>query len=598
MAKTIREELVRYTNNCLADLRKSEFEDYISCKAHKWACRRFLNDLERSEKKGCFFYWDEHEARLIVDWFKMLYHSKGSLAGQPIELTPWQKFNLCQIYGWRRKSDGTRRFRKSFTEVARKNAKSQMEAGVSLYELSVTATKNGETAEVYTAGTKREQSKVVFKEAGLMLRRSPLQPKFRVTRDSIRHIKSGSEMRPLSKEDGKTGDGTNPALLIIDEYHQHKTTEFYDLSLGSETKEPLMQIITTAGIDLTCPCFTAEYSLAKKILDPGTDTEDDEYFVDILELDPEDYANIENISDRRLWWKANPIRMSYQKGRESIELAYKTATEQPEHMTSFLTKMLDVWVLARENGYMDMGKWKACEVLPEDLPDTSGMPVYVGFDMSSKLDLTSVAFVIPYRGSSFVDEEEGETVTRYYLHTHSFIPSWEKLQEHVMKDKQPYDQWEREGFLTVTETPIVDQNAVMQYVVGLCEMKNWKIQTLCFDPANASKLMMDLSDEGYDVEEVFQSHKSLNESTQGFREQVACRNIVYTRNPLLNYAMSNAVIRRNNGLIKIDKDATTKRIDPVDATLCAYKLAMYHTFGDDYSAYLDKFIEDLGNGNF
>lgn len=61
--------------------------------------------------------------------------------------------------------------------------------------------------------------------------------------------------------------------------------------------------------------------------------------------------------------------------------------------------------------------------------------------------------------------------------------------------------------------------------------------------------------------------------------------------------MGNAVIKRNNGLIKIDKDATTKRIDPVDAVLCAYKLAMYHIFGDDYGTYLDKFLEDLGNGD-
>ena len=81
--------------------------------------------------------------------------------------------------------------------------------------------------------------------------------------------------------------------------------------------------------------------------------------------------------------------------------------------------------------------------------------------------------------------------------------------------------------------------------------------------------------------------------TQGFKEQVFCRNIIYTYNPLLNYAMSNAVIRQNNGLIKIDKDATKKRIDPVDATLCAYKLAMFHTFGDDYGDYINNFIEEI-----
>ncbi len=92
--------------------------------------------------------------------------------------------------------------------------------------------------------------------------------------------------------------------------------------------------------------------------------------------------------------------------------------------------------------------------------------------------------------------------------------------------------------------------------------------------------MLDLSNQGYDIEEVYQSHKSLNESTAGFREQVYCKNVMYLPNPLLNFAMSNAVIRTNNGLIKIDKDATKNKIDPVDAVLCAFKLALYHEFAD------------------
>ena len=580
-------ELIEYAEDCLKDKRVSEYEDYISCTAHKWACRRFLDDVERSEHESCPYYWDKEESRRIVQFFQFLRHSKGVLSGKPIELTKWQKFILCQLYGWRRKDNHKRRFRKSFFEVARKNAKSQIEAGVALYEIFVTATHNEEVAEVYTAGTKRDQSKIVFTEAGLMLKGSPLQTRYRVTRDVVRHIKTGSTIKPLSKEDGKTGDGSNPALLVLDEYHQHKTTEFYDLGLGSNTKEPLLMIITTAGMDLTYPCYVTEYAYCKKVLNPNLpDITNDEYLIDICELDPEDYADISHIEEERLWWKANPIRMSYKEGVEKLRGEYKIAKEQPDHMVAFLTKCLNIWVPAKENGYMDMEKWQACEV--NDLPDTKGWPVYVGFDMSSKLDLTSVAFVLPYK--------DGETV-KYIVFSHSFIPSWEKLQEHKSKDKMPYDVWEKYGFLTVTETPIVDQNAVMQYVLGTCEDNDWKIQCLCFDPANASKLMMDLSDEGYDVEEVFQSHKSLNESTQGFREQAACGNILYTRNPLLNYAMSNAVIRRNNGLIKIDKDATTKRIDPVDAVLCAYKLAMYHVFGDDYGAYLDRFIEELQNGD-
>lgn len=94
--------------------------------------------------------------------------------------------------------------------------KSQEEAGVALYEISVMATKNQETYEYYTAGVKRDQSKIVFEEAGLMLRGSPLQGKFKINRDAIVHLKTGSFIKPLSKDDGKSGDGTNPAGIILD----------------------------------------------------------------------------------------------------------------------------------------------------------------------------------------------------------------------------------------------------------------------------------------------------------------------------------------------------------------------------------------------
>ncbi len=576
------ENIKKYAKNCISG-------EIISCKKHKWACERFLKDAEQFENNPDYpFYWSEESAQNIVDWFALLRHSKGVLAGQPIILTDWQKFRICQLYGWRRKKNGYRRFKKSFTEVARKNAKSQEEAGIALYEISVTATKNNEVCEEYTAGVKRDQSKIVFNEAELMLRGSPLRQKFDIKRDEIKHAKTGSFIKALSKEDGKSGDGTNPAGLIIDEYHQHPTTEFYDLGLGSNTKEPLLMIITTAGVDLTYPCYVTEYTYCSKVLDPNVDVENEEYLIDICEMDEEDYRNLDNLENEELWKKANPIRMTYDEGIEKIRGEYKIAKEIPEHMTAFLTKCLNVWVQAQEKGYMDMAKWKACQV--DKLPvDTKGMSVYVGFDMSAKIDLTSVAFILP-----FISEEkdaEGEKIIKYIVYSHSFIPNREKLTERKRKDKADYDAWERMNLLTVTDTPIVDQNAVMKYVKDTCKEHEWNIECLCFDPANAAKLMMDLSDEGYEVEEVYQSHKSLNESTQGFREQVYSGNIIYTYNPLLNFAMSNAVIRKNQGLIKIDKDATTQRIDPVDAILCAYKLALYHEFTQSFLKSIDEYLE-------
>lgn len=568
---TILEELKRYAYDCIDD-------KIVSCKKHKWACERFLKDIQKENYK---YRWNEEKAEKIVKWFTYLRHSKGILAGQPIMLTTWQKFILCQIYGWEDNA-GIRRFKKAFTEVARKNAKTQMQAGSLLYEISVVATKNTEIAETFCAGTKREQSKLLFNEAQNMLRGSVLSPKFKITRDKIIHIKTNSFLAPLSKQDGKNGDGTNPAVLVLDEYHQHPTTEFYDLGLGSNSKEPLLFIITTAGIDLNVPCYTQEYQYCSDVLNPYTDTANEEYFIDICEADEND-----KVDDLNTWRKANPIRAYYQEGIEKLSSDLKIAKDIPEKLISFKTKCLNMWLNKKENGYMDMAKWKACEV--KQLPyDIKGKPVYIGFDMSAKIDLTSVSFIIPLMI---------ENIPKYILFSHSFVPSIEKLREHEIKDKMPYSYWAEAGYITVTNTQIVDQQAVWDWTKAFCEEQELNIHTLCFDPANASKMMMDLSGQGYKCVEVYQSYRSLNEGTAGFREQVYCGNVYYLHNPVLTFAMNNAMVRQNNGLIKIDKDACIKRIDPVDATLGAYKLAQYHEFELDMSKYLSsEFLQKLYSG--
>lgn len=194
--------------------------------------------------------------------------------------------------------------------------------------------------------------------------------------------------------------------------------------------------------------------------------------------------------------------------------------------------------------------------------------------MSSKIDLTSLAFIIPIMDNG---------VKKYVIFSHSFIPSREKLMERTLKDKVPYDAWERikdeygkSKYITITNTPIVDQNVVIKYAIDFCKRYNWEIDTWCFDPANATKIMLDISDMGYDVTELFQSHNKLNESTVALREEIYMGNVIYLPNPVLNFAMSNAVIKSNNGLIKIDKDATKKKIDPVDALICGFKMAWLH----------------------
>ncbi|WP_377897070.1 terminase TerL endonuclease subunit [Gottfriedia sp. OAE603] len=128
------------------------------------------------------------------------------------------------------------------------------------------------------------------------------------------------------------------------------------------------------------PCFK-EYEYVRKILDPNINTENDDYFALICELDEGD-----DIRDERNWIKANPIVATYEEGLASLRSDLNTALEQPKKMRSFLTKNMDIWVDRKDNGYMDMKKWKDCG-RKIDWEELRGMEVTVGTDFSAKIDL-------------------------------------------------------------------------------------------------------------------------------------------------------------------------------------------------------------------
>ena len=548
--------------------------EIIACVKHKNACKRALRDFKRAETDDNYpYYWDEAAAELIVSWFKKLRHSKGELAGQPINLTEWQQFHLCQLYGWKRKTDGRRRFKKMFIEVSRKNAKSQELAGITLFEISATSTKNNEVAEAYTAGVKRDQSKIVFNEAALMLKGSRLRPKFRVTKSRIEHIKTGSFIRPLSKDDGRngSGDGSNPSCLVIDEYHAHMTSDFVDLSIGSNSKEPLLCIITTAGTNFG-PCYR-EYLYCSNILDPSVDIEDEEYLIDICEQDIDEVNDPRLLQDEKLWIKSNPIRATYPEGRGNIRTTYEKALKVPEDMPMCLTKNFDIWVQAKAGAYMDMDKWKRCEV--QELPiDIRGLQCVIGVDMSAKIDLTSVCFVIPYQDENEMDEE-GNPVIKYILMQHSFIPNRDKLIERELTDKFPYAAAEMKGELSVTDSDIVNQKKIMLWALDKANELGLEIYGWACDSWNAAFFMTELSERKHTVFDVSQTYGGLSEATKAFRDEVYQKHIVYQPDSLLNFCMRNAVEKSHDGRIMIDKDKKTRRIDIIDAVINAFKIARY-----------------------
>ncbi|WP_036689387.1 terminase large subunit [Paucisalibacillus globulus] len=564
----LRFKLVKYSEKVING-------DIVACEKHKWACLRFLNDLEREDTEEFPYIFDEELGQRFLDWLSSFKHRKGILAGQYIEPDIIQEFIFGNIYGWIHRDTGLRRFNKGYWQVGRKNAKSQSLGGVGSYEGSAF----GElSAEVYCAATKKDQAKIVWDEIDGMIKGNEyLRDRFNVAYGTITHLKSGSIIRPLSKEDRKSGDGYNPQCGIIDEYHAHETDEMYEIiesGMGARP-QPLMMIITTAGFNLNNPCYRVEYKYVAQILDPNNPVENDNYFVMINELDKGD-----DIKDESVWPKANPILCSYENGREYLRKRLKAALDVPEKMRNYLTKNMNIWVDAKEDGYMDMSKWAKCksEVAEEDI-DLRQYPVWVGVDLSTTTDLTSVGLVFKL--------PEG----KYVVKQHSFMPG-DKLYERMNSDNVPFSLWEDQKHLTTTPGAVVDYSYIEQFLIDLADDlvngRGYDVQEICYDKWNATHFAQIMEQHGFEMVEIPQMLRHLSGPTKEFRASVYNKKVIHFDDPLLNWAIGNAIQKMDaQENIMLDKSKSTERIDPIAAIINAFSRAMSNETNDLSSHFLN-----------
>lgn len=567
---TLTDELIQYSKDCIADTRHV-------CQKHRWACERFLNDLKKSGTKEFPYIFDEEKALRFFEWAALHKHTKGVLAGEPIEFTPIQRFIFGNVYGWVHQDTGLRRFRKAYWQVARKNAKSQSLAIVGDYELMAL----GEPmSEVYIGATKSMQAKIIYNEVVAMLKRCPLlKGKWHESYGVIRHPKSDSILRALSKDDGKTGDGLNPQCGLIDEYHAHPTDEILEvINTGMVARrQPLLFIITTAGTNFGGPCYRVEYPLVEKILDPSLDFDVADYFCMVNELDRDREGNlIDDVKDEECWVKANPIAATYPEGLANIRSKLASALESPEKMESFLTKNMNLWVNQSAMSYMDMAKWKERGAITKIPVDLYGRSAYVGIDLSKRIDLTAAGIIVPI---------DVDSAVQYVVRAHGFIPE-DTVAVHEKTDKVPYRAWAKAGYLTITPGDVVDYRFIESWIHETTDDLGVNVKELCYDPYNATHFAQDFDAQGIMTVEVRQGMRTLSEPTKAFREEAYRGNILHEPNPLLDWAVSNAVTKRDhNENIILDKEKSTNRIDPIAAVINAFSRARV-TAEEDMSDYV------------
>ena len=526
--------------------------DIIAGELVRLACKRHLDDLQKSKRKDFPYKFDAELAETHMDFFKLCHHSKGEWAGTPINLELWQAFTIGSVFGWVKKDTGFRRFKKVYEQVARKNGKSTKAAGIGLDAMGI----DGEAgAEVYSAATKRDQAKIIFNEASRMVKASPaLKKHIDIFVNNLSIPGTNSKFEPLSSEAGSL-DGLNIHFALIDELHAHKTRDVYDVldTATGARNQPVIWIVTTAGKNKNGICFEV-YEYAAKVLKGIVD--DDTFFAYIAQPDEGD-----DPFDESTWLKANP-NLGVSVKLDDLRAKAKTAREIPSAYNNFLCKHLNLWV-SGETRFVDLNKWDLCD---GKLPKLDGLPCYVGVDLASTEDTVSVTAEFPL--------DDGF----YAVINHSFIPE-ENIAEKERKDGLPYFAWIRQGYMTATPGEVIDYEWIESYVLQLCT--KFKVLEVDYDPWNATQFAQGLTNEDITCVEIRQGFATMSEPIKDLKKLIIQRKIIHGGNPVLRAAVNAAVeITDPAGNVKLDKSKAKHKIDSLVSLATCHVRAMLRTSSD------------------
>lgn len=509
------------------------------------AVKRHVDDLQHAGKRG--YYFDAEAAQKGLSFFMHLHHSKGEWAGQTFILSPWQQFITYVLHGWKRKSNGFRRFTHAYTEIGRKNGKSTHAAGEGLYLLDG----DGEPgAEVYSVATTREQAKIVHSEATRMVNSSEeIKDFITVHRDNLHVIDTASKYEPLSADYG-TMDGLNVHGAIIDELHAHKARDVYDLldTATGARRQPLLFMITTAGVQLASVCREM-HDHTEKVLD-GLIL-DDSFFGIIFTIDPGD-----DWEEESNWIKANP-NLGVSVKIDDLRRKAERAKETPAALNAFLRLHLNVWTQA-ESAWITPKSWAASAGVV-DVGSLRGRKCYGGLDLSTTTDISALTLSFPM--------DDGSVKSLYWF----WIPR-DRIDVRSRRDRVPYDVWVRKGYITATDGNVIDYDFIEYKILELAQ--EYDIQEIAFDRYNSTEIVNHLIGEGLEMVQFGQGFVSMSAPTKRLEIMVLDGKYHHGGNPVMGWMMSNIAIREDPaGNIKIDKGKSREKVDgPVSAVMALGRL--------------------------
>ena len=530
--------------------------------------------------------FDEEQAQFVCDFLECLTCSSGV----PLRLMDWQRSMITEFYGQLIEDEDDpagnylRRYQYLYLEIAKKNGKSEIAAGLGVYHLFADGEINGE---VYVVAADRDNAGIVFAAAKYMVEQSPALKKRSRIVDSVKTIydeTSGSRLKVLSSE-AYSKHGYKPSCVIFDELHAQPSRDLWDVMTfgsGDARRQPGWIVLTTAGDDPDRKSIgweVHEKALAIYRWRRGARDEkayDDPRWLPIIYglglIEDEDELKDLNIYDEDLWRRCNPsLGKTLKLATIRAQAADAKKSEAAERLFRWLR--LNQWIATATVGWIPITIYDKTQWNPPDCKDwreavqlLRGKTCYGGVDLSKSTDLTAFVLVFP--------PQEG--LDRWVALPTGWMPL-DGIDAREREDHVPYRDWIRAGFLHGCEGDIIDFEAVADAVVRAAQ--DYDLRMVGFDPYLGVTVMQNIRERlagtVTEVVEIPQGIRSISPPMKELERLIRAHEMLHVHNTAARQCFLNLrCVSDDNENIKPTKKRSRGRIDITVAWIIAFATAM------------------------